>query len=196
MTLQVKVYFDAVGEWSYPKNQILITDSIHAKTNGLKVSESKRGCRAPMLAPDTIPEDTPIFVHPKDPFKRVDVLTSTRPVRVALDGRTIAQTSFSMHLYETNLPVRFYMPLTSIDTSILRPSTTRTRCPYKGESEYHSVVVNGKEYKDIVWFYSRPTVECAAIAGMCCFYNEKVVISVQRGDGEWELLERPKTHFG
>lgn len=179
-----------------PKDQILITDSNNPKTNGLKVSEIKRFCRGPMAAPNTIPEDTPIFVHPKGPFKRVDVLTSTRSIRVAVDGRTIAQTNVSMHLYETNLPVRFYMPLTSIDTSVLRPSTTRTWCPYKGESEYHSVVVNGKQYKDIVWFYSRPTIECAAIAGMCCFYNEKVDISIMQGDGEWELLERPKTNFG
>lgn len=140
-------------------------------------------------------EDTPIFVHPKDPFKRVDILASTRPIKVAIAGRTVAEASASMHLYETGLPVRFYMPLMSIDTSVLRPSQTRTQCPYKGEAEYYSVVIDGKEYKDIVWFYTRPTIECAGVAGMCCFYNEKVDISIQ-GHGAWEELERPKTHFG
>lgn len=124
----------------------------------------------------------------------MDTLTSTRSIKVAIDGRTIAETSTSVHLYETSLPVRFYMPLTAIDTSVLRPSKTRTQCPYKGEAEYYNVVIDGKEYKDIVWFYTRPTLECAAIAGMCCFYNEKVDISIQEYGG-WEKLERPTTHF-
>lgn len=137
-------------------------------------------------------EDTPIFVHPKDPFKRVDILTSTRPIRVEIDGRTIAETSASMHLYETSLPVRYYMPLTAIDVTVLRPSITKTQCPYKGEAEYYSVVIDGKEYKDIVWYYNRPTIECAAVAGMGCFYNEKVDIFFQE-KGEWKKLERPKT---
>lgn len=134
-------------------------------------------------------------MHPKDPFKRVDVLTSTRPLKVELEGRTIAETSMAMHLYETGLPARFYMPITAIDVSVLRPSQARSQCPYKGEAEYYSVVVDGKEYADIVWYYSRPTIECAAVAGLCCFYNEKVDISMKGNDG-WERLERPKMHFG
>ncbi|KAL1302030.1 hypothetical protein AAFC00_002479 [Neodothiora populina] len=140
-------------------------------------------------------EDTPIFVHPKDPFKRIDILTSTRPIKVSISGRIVAETSTSMHLYETGLPVRFYMPLTAIDVSVLRPSKTRTQCPYKGEAEYYNVVISGVEYKDVVWFYNRPTIECSAVAGMCCFYNEKVDIAIQEYGG-WEKLERPTTHFG
>lgn len=139
-------------------------------------------------------EDTPIFVHPKDPFKRVDLLSSTRPIKVVIDGKVVAESAFSIHLYETSLPARFYLPFTSIDTSTLRPSDTRTQCPYKGEALYHNVVVNGKEYKDIVWYYSRPTVESAAIAGLRCFYNEKVDIWLQE-NGQWVKQERPKTHF-
>ncbi|KAF2221546.1 hypothetical protein BDZ85DRAFT_265578 [Elsinoe ampelina] len=128
-------------------------------------------------------EDLPIAIHPKDPFKRIDILPSLRPITIRLSSHILAHTTSSFHLYETGLPVRYYMPLTAVDQSLLRPSDTRTGCPYKGEAEYYSIVVDGKEYPDLVWYYSRPTVECAAIQGMVCFYNEKVEVEV---DGKKE----------
>ena len=134
-------------------------------------------------------------MHPKDPFKRVDLIASTRPIKVQIDGHTIAEAAHSVHLYETDLPVRYYVPLTSIDVSKLKPSGATSQCPYKGQAEYYHVEIDGKEHKDIVWFYNQPTIECAAITGLCCFYNEKVDISIRNG-GEWQKLERPVTHFG
>ncbi|KAI5358927.1 hypothetical protein Slin14017_G112100 [Septoria linicola] len=135
-------------------------------------------------------ESTPIFVHPKDPFKRVDILQSTRHIVVKIDGRVVADTDSSMHLYETSLPCRYYLPLTRVDASILRPSTTKTQCPYKGEAEYYDVEIDGTVYEDIVWYYNRPLLESARIEGLVCFYNEKVQIEV---DGE--ELEVPVTPF-
>lgn len=88
------------------------------------------------------------------------------------------------------LPVRYYLPPTCVDPLILRPSETRTRCPYKGEAEYYNVVIDGKTYKDLIWWYRYPTLESAPVVGHFCFYNEKVDIWV---DGE--KLEQPKTHF-
>ncbi|GAB7337699.1 hypothetical protein MBLNU457_g2984t2 [Dothideomycetes sp. NU457] len=140
-------------------------------------------------------EDTLIFVHPKDPFKRVDIVSSSRPLKVEIDGHTIASAPTSMHLYETGLPVRYYLPLTSIDVSKLKPSNNKTQCPYKGEAEYYHVAIGDKEYTNIVWFYNNPTIECAAVTGLCCFYNEKVDISIME-NGEWVKLERPNTPFG
>ncbi|KAM0430157.1 hypothetical protein ACHAPT_006165 [Fusarium lateritium] len=136
-------------------------------------------------------EDAPIYTHPKDPFKRVDILPSQRPIEVQVMGKTVAKAASSMHLFETGLPTRYYLPLASIDQSVLRKSDLRTKCPYKGEAEYYHVVVDGKEQKNLAWYYRFPTHESAAIAGLVCFYNEKVDTSL---DGE--LLPRPKTHFG
>jgi uncharacterized protein (DUF427 family) len=115
-------------------------------------------------------EATPIYVHPKDPFKRVDVLPSTRRVQVSINGVQVADSRSSMHLYETGLPARFYLPLTDVDVSLLRPSETKTQCPYKGEAEYYSVDTGkGEVAKDVVWFYERPVLECAKIEGEFCF---------------------------
>lgn len=135
-------------------------------------------------------EETPIYVHPKDPFKRIDTLPSTRSVEVKVAGKTVAKTSYAVHLLETGLPTRYYLPLSSVDQSVLRKSDLVTKCPYKGDAEYYHVVIDGEEHKDLVWYYRLPTHESAAIAGLLSFYNEKVDIVL---DGQ--LLERPKSFF-
>jgi uncharacterized protein (DUF427 family) len=136
-------------------------------------------------------EDTPIYVHPKDPYKRVDILASSRSIEVKVGGKTVAKSPVSSHLHETGLPTRYYLPLGAVDQSVLRKSDLVTKCPYKGEAEYYHVVIDGKEHKNIVWYYRLPTHESAAVAGQVCFYNEKVDIVL---DGE--ALDRPKTIFG
>ncbi|VTT57516.1 unnamed protein product [Fusarium fujikuroi] len=135
-------------------------------------------------------EDEPIFVHAKDPFKRVDILHSTRPIEVKVNGRTVAKATSSMHLLETGLPTRYYLPLSAVDQSVLSKSPVRSKCPYKGEAEYYNIVIDGKTFENLVWYYNHPTLESAAIARLVCFYNEKVDIIL---DGE--LQERPRTKF-
>lgn len=143
-------------------------------------------------------EDTPIYVHPKDPYKRVDLLQSTRPVKITIpvNGQDLllAESSSSVHLYETMLPVRYYLPYTSIEHARLRSSSTSTQCPYKGVAGYEHVVINGKQYDDLVWHYRSPTIECAAVTGLRCFYNEKVDIWLRDGHN-WTKQPRPKTHM-
>ncbi|KAI1427634.1 DUF427-domain-containing protein [Xylaria sp. FL1777] len=140
-------------------------------------------------------EDVRVDVHPKDPFKRVDVVFSSRPVRVLVAGTEVARAESCFHLYETGLPVRLYLPATAVRAELLRESETVTACPYKGEANYYDVVVNEggdgeQRFKDVIWYYKNPKMECAGIAGCLCFYNEKVDIEL---DGK--LLERPKTPF-
>lgn len=128
-------------------------------------------------------EDVPIYGHPKDPYKRIDILHSTRNVKIGIDGVTLADSSSPLLLLETTLRTRHYLPPTSVKWEYLRKSGTETLCPYKGRANYYDVVVNGKEYRDLVWYYRYPTSESAPIAGYMCFYNEKVDVWV---DGEKE----------
>lgn len=120
-------------------------------------------------------EDSPVFVHFKDPFKRVDIVQSRRHIRVFVEGEVIADTTISHHLYETGLPTRYYMPLTAVRPDVLRPSKTRTLCPYKGEAEYYSVEVSGKLHQDVAWFYNTPRIESALVVGLVCC---KSIISI------------------
>nr|WP_308200283.1 DUF427 domain-containing protein [Kibdelosporangium philippinense] len=135
-------------------------------------------------------EDEEIYVHPRDPYKRVDVLSSSRHVRVEIDGVTVAESANARMLFETSLPTRYYLPKTAVRQDLLEPSSTHTACPYKGEASYYSVRVEDKLHEDIVWYYDTPLPESQKIAGMVAFYNEKVDTFV---DGV--LQPRPKTHF-
>lgn len=97
-----------------------------------------------------------------------------------ISGVRVADSSNTMHLYETGLPARFYMPLTDVDVGVLRRSATRTLCPYKGEAEYYSVELGeGKGvWEDVVWFYERPTLESARIEGEFFFLSLKFSLGV------------------
>lgn len=123
-------------------------------------------------------EDTRIYCHPKDPYKRIDILPSSRSIKVALDGVTLAETSSALFLLETTLRTRYYVPPTSVKWEYLTPSNTRTLCPYKGQAEYYHVNVNGGTYNNLVWYYRYPIPESALIAGYLCFYNEAVDVWV------------------
>jgi len=123
-------------------------------------------------------EDEPVYTHPRDPYSRVDVLHSSRHVRVELDGVLLAESRHPTILFETGLPPRYYLPLPDLRRELLRPSQTTTHCPYKGTAGYWSVEVNGKLYEDFVWIYRTPLPESQKVAGLACFYNEKVDLIV------------------
>lgn len=77
-----------------------------------------------------------------------------------------------------------------IQWKYLKKSDTKTGCPYKGEASYYSAVIDGKETKDVVWYYENPTLEAAGVAGLYCFYPDKVTTIV---DGkEIEKIGMPK----
>jgi uncharacterized protein (DUF427 family) len=135
-------------------------------------------------------EDEPIYVHPRSPYSRVDILASSRHVRVEIDGVTVAESRSPRILFETGLPPRYYLPLPDVRMDLLVPSDTHTSCPYKGTAGYWSVEVNGKRYEDHVWIYRTPLPESQKIAGLACFYNEKVDLYV---DGVAQ--GRPRTPF-
>ncbi|HWB51712.1 MAG TPA: DUF427 domain-containing protein [Stellaceae bacterium] len=119
-------------------------------------------------------EDDEIFVHARDPYKRVDVVASSRPVEVIIGGETVARTMRARFLYETRLPTRYYIPPEDVRMDLLVPSDKVTACPYKGTARYWSVQVGDRLFPDIVWSYAEPIAECPKIKGYLCFFNEHV----------------------
>jgi len=119
-------------------------------------------------------EDDEIFVHPRDPYKRVDVIASSRPVKVVLGGEVVAETRRARFLFETRLPTRYYIPQEDVRMDLLTPTDKVTACPYKGTARYWSANIGGQEYPDIVWSYPDPIPECPKIKGYLCFFNEQV----------------------
>ena len=135
-------------------------------------------------------EDEQVFGHPRDPYTRIDILASSRHVRVEVDGVTIAESTSPRILFETGLPARYYLPKTHVRLDLLTHTDKASYCPYKGQAEYWSVRVGDAVHEDLVWSYPTPLPESERIAGLMSFYNEKVDLYV---DGV--RRERPATKF-
>jgi len=123
-------------------------------------------------------EEEEIFVHPRDPYHRVDVLESSRHVQVMLNGELVAETRRPFVLFETGLPTRYYMASQDVRTDLLEPTSLTTRCPYKGIASYWRVKAGEQIFDNIVWGYADPIPEQPKIRGLLCFFNEKVDLYV------------------
>jgi uncharacterized protein (DUF427 family) len=119
-------------------------------------------------------EDEEVFVHARDPYKRVDVVDSSAHVRVMLGGEAIAESRRARFLFETGLPTRYYLLPEDVRMDLLAPTDKQSRCPYKGTASYWTARAGGQTYENIVWSYPEPIAECPRIKGYLCFFNEKV----------------------
>lgn len=120
-------------------------------------------------------EDDEVFVHPRDPYHRVDVLRSSRHLRVEVDGQVLAESRRPCLLFETGLPTRYYLQKQDVRMDLLVASGTTSQCPYKGIAVYWSVRDGAR---DLVWAYPFPIPECPKIENLVCFYNERVDLYV------------------
>jgi len=121
-------------------------------------------------------EDEEIFVHPRDPHARIDALPSSRHVRLELDGVTIAESHSPRVLFETGLPVRYYLSKLDVRMDLLVPSDTVTHCPYKGTAHYWSVQIGDRLHKDLAWSYRVTTPESQKIASLLAFWKADLYV--------------------
>ena len=119
-------------------------------------------------------EDEPVVSHPHDPFGRIDVLRSSRHVRIELDGELLAESNRPMLLFETLLPVRFYLPREDVAVR-LEPSDTATYCAYKGRASYYSMPGGPR---DVAWTYHEPLHDAEPVRDRICFFDERVDVIV------------------
>ena len=132
-------------------------------------------------------EDEEVFVHPRNPYSRVDAIKSTRQIRVSVDDLILAESDATVIVFETGLPPRYYFPRTAVNFEHLTPADTVTACPYKGKtSAYWSTA----GIPDVAWSYDFPTAPLLPVANHVAFFNEHVDLSI---DGVAQ--ERPVTPF-
>jgi uncharacterized protein (DUF427 family) len=136
-------------------------------------------------------EDEEIFRHARDPKHRVDAILSHRPVKVVVGGETVAESTNARFVFETNHPLRYYIPAEDVRMDLLSESDATSRCPYKGVASYHNAAIGGRDLADIAWSYRNPVDECPKIRDLICFYNENVdAIYVDGAE-----VEKPETKW-
>ncbi len=64
-----------------------------------------------------------------------------------------------------------YFPPDSVNSELVRESSTHTTCPWKGEASYYDVIVDGDLNKDAVWFYPEPKDAAKEIKGYVAFWK-------------------------
>ncbi len=134
-------------------------------------------------------EDEELVSHLRDPYHRVEVRRTSRPVRVELDGTVLAETDRARMLFETSLPTRFYLPREDVAVPLL-PSDRHTACAYKGHATYWSVEAGGRLRRDLAWSYPHPLAGMEAVTDLVAFFDERVDVVV--GD---RPRGRPRTVF-
>lgn len=135
-------------------------------------------------------EEEQIFGHARDPYHRIDVLESSRHVRISVNGELVAEARRPLILFETALPPRYYLDPVDVRSDLLVPHEKRTRCAYKGVATHWSAQAGDALEEALVWSYPKPTSEVERIAGRLAFYNERVDLEV---DGKRD--ERPQTQW-
>jgi uncharacterized protein (DUF427 family) len=123
-------------------------------------------------------EDERVQGHLRDPYHRVDVRRSSRPVRVLLGDAVLAETNRPLLLSETGLPNRFYIPAEDVRQDLLEPSDTHTVCPYKGTASYWSVTTDGRKLTDAAWSYPQAEGDAAAVRGYLSFLHDDLTVEV------------------
>ena len=136
-------------------------------------------------------EDEEVRVHAAQSVHAlVDVLPSSRVVRVEIDGVVVAESDHPTLLFETGLPTRYYFAKPDVRLDLLEPDRTSSGCPYKGTARYWSLSTGGTVHPDFAVVLRLPPAREHPHRGPICFYNEHVDLFV---DGERQ--ERPKTAF-
>jgi uncharacterized protein (DUF427 family) len=123
-------------------------------------------------------EDEHRIGHPRDPYKRIDVLPSSRHLRIERDGVVLAESDRPKLLFETSLPIRYYLPAEDVRVP-LRDSALTTICAYKGVASYKSLEMpDGTVLDDLVWYYPDPLNDAEPVRDLLAFYDEKVEVVI------------------
>jgi uncharacterized protein (DUF427 family) len=136
--------------------------------------------RVPWEAADRwLEEDEEIIVHPHDPYHRIEVLRSSRLVRVLVIGELVAESSRPRILFETGLPPRYYLPRNDVRMESLEPVDIRTGCAYKGWATYWDAVTSNGRVPAVAWSYPEPLREGELVQDLLCFFQERSEIAVE-----------------
>ena len=123
-------------------------------------------------------EDDEVIGHPRDPYHRVDTRRSSDSVLVRAAGQVVAESGRAVKVFETGLPVRYYLPTEDVRWEHMSPSMTRTVCPYKGIASYWDVTVGGSRLPDAAWTYADPLGEALQAREHVSFFADGIEVEV------------------
>lgn len=97
-------------------------------------------------------------------------------VRVCLTDIVIADSARAVRLDERGYPTRYYLPRADVRADALVASSKHTHCPYKGDTDYFHVMIDGQQFDNAAWCYPQPRTEMTAIAHHVAFDHPRLCI--------------------
>lgn len=109
----------------------------------------------------------------------IEVTPASDQVVVRIKDTVVATSSRPVVLTETGCPARYYLPPEDVQTDLLRPSTTTSHCPFKGDAVYWSVETGDGAAEDVVWSYPEPYPRVEQVTGLLAFWTEKPGVTLE-----------------
>ena len=113
-----------------------------------------------------------------NPGHTVTITPADLHVAVRVGGEIVAETDHPVLLEETGMPTRYYLPRDDVRMDLLRPTSFKTECPFKGQASYWTLQLGDDVHDGIVWSYETPIPNAQGITGLLCFYNDRVDLEV------------------
>ena len=113
-----------------------------------------------------------------NPGHTVTISPAELHVEIRVDDELVAVTDHPVILEETGLPTRYYLRREDVRMDLFRATTFSTDCPFKGRASYWTLQLGDKIHDGIMWSYETPIPSAEGIAGLLCFYNDRVDITL------------------
>ena len=113
-----------------------------------------------------------------NPGHTVTITPADVHVTVRVDGEKVAESKHPVLLDETGLPTRYYLPREDVRMDLLRRTNFSTECPFKGQASYWTLELGDAVHDGIVWSYENPISAAEGVAGLLCFYNDRVDLEI------------------
>jgi uncharacterized protein (DUF427 family) len=120
-----------------------------------------------MVTPDPLrPGQESVWSYPRPAVAE----PSARHIRIVHRGVVIAETRRAIRTLETSHPPSYYIPPADVAMDLLRKSTNRSFCEWKGAASYFDVLVGGEVLEDAAWSYPNPSAGFVSLRDHIAFY--------------------------
>jgi len=120
---------------------------------------------------------TPPEIHP-----HITLKANPRRVRAIYQNHVIADSDDVITVYEEGLEPVHYFQREDVSMEFMGKTDRSTRCPYKGDASYYSIVMEGVIAENALWSYEDPIAGMEALRGRVAFYPDKVEVYELVGD--------------
>jgi uncharacterized protein (DUF427 family) len=133
-----------------------------------------RGLERPPFADVPAPGQVSVWDFPRPP----ELVREAREIVVYWGETLVAKTRCAWAVRETAHPPTFYLPLTDVDSTLLRMAGGGSFCEWKGPARYWDLVDGARRLVQVAWSYPHPLAGAEPLAQCVAFYAHDLDCSV------------------